>query len=40
MLDAKRPFSGIAPNNIDNLIGRKIKRNIDEDEIIFEIDLE
>lgn len=40
LLDAKRPFSGISPDNINSLLGKRINRDIQEDEIIFEKDIE
>lgn len=39
MLTFKRPGTGISPNKIGTVIGKKVKRNIFEDEIITEDDL-
>jgi sialic acid synthase SpsE len=38
-LDAKRPGTGIPPNEINSVIGRKVSRDIQEDELINRIDL-
>ncbi len=39
-IDSKRPGVGIAPDKIDSLIGKKLKRDIEYDELIFEEDVE
>lgn len=39
-LDAKRPYIGVAPDNVELLLGKKLKRDIEKDEIIFEQDIE
>jgi N-acetylneuraminate synthase len=38
-LDAKRPGTGIAPENYTEVVGRRVNRRIDKDEIIRETDL-
>lgn len=40
MLDAKRPFIGVSPDNVSILVGKRLKRDVEEDEIIFERDVE
>ena len=40
MLDSKRPYIGVSPDHVDDLIGKKLKRKVEEDEIIFETDVE
>ncbi len=39
MLAFKRPGKGMAPNEADKIIGKKAKKDIDEDELIFEKDV-
>lgn len=39
-IDSKRPGVGISPDKIDSLIGKKLKRDIECDELIFEEDIE
>ena len=38
MLDFKRPGTGLQPSNINRIIGKRIKRNIQFDEILKEED--
>ena len=39
-LDAKRPGDGIPPNEIARVIGKKLKRDIEVDEMLMPDDLE
>ena len=38
-LDFKRPGTGIPPDNIDQVIGKKVKNNIGIDDLIYFKDL-
>lgn len=40
MLEAKRPYIGISPDKMNILVGKKAKRDIEMDEIIFLTDVE
>ena len=39
-LDTKRPATGLSPINYNNIIGKKITRDIDEDNIIYREDIQ
>ena len=40
MLEFKRPANGINPKEIDNIVGKKTKRNIQKDKLILKDDIE
>ena len=39
-LDAKRPGDGIPPNEFARVVGKKVKRDMEADEMLFPDDLE
>ena len=39
-LDTKRPATGLSPTNYNKIIGKKITRDIDEDSIIYQEDIQ